>query len=122
MRVKDLWLLICRKPWKKIKCELGNDAVILHTRYFKEGGFLGLFRKRYVEVTAAVDQSPRHGFELPPEKNPTGQVGRSQEVSADLAAMRQIMQEMSLMLSSLNEPKLPKGGGFFNEHLIQQVS
>ena len=109
-----------QEAMEKIKCELGNDAVILHTRYFKEGGFLGLFRKRYVEVTAAVDQSSRQVFELPPEKNPTGQVGRGQEVSADLAAMRQIMQEMSLMLSSLNEPKLPKGGRLLYEHLIQQ--
>ncbi|MFN0010166.1 MAG: flagellar biosynthesis protein FlhF [Phycisphaerales bacterium] len=37
-----------------VKRELGKDAVILHTRSFKVGGVLGLFRRNMVEITASV--------------------------------------------------------------------
>jgi flagellar biosynthesis protein FlhF len=45
----------------KIKVDLGPDAVILHTRKFKRGGFLGFFSQDMVEVLAAMD---------PPEGKP----------------------------------------------------
>jgi flagellar biosynthesis protein FlhF len=40
-----------------IRGELGPDAVILGTKEIREGGFLGMFRKRRVEVIAAVDDA-----------------------------------------------------------------
>jgi flagellar biosynthesis protein FlhF len=53
----------------QVKIEMGKDAVILHTRRFKEGGFLGLFSKEFVEVTAAIDD------DYPtPKKEPNNQV------------------------------------------------
>ena len=42
-----------------VKDELGRDAVILHTKRYKQGGFLGYKSKEVVEVTAAVDDVPR---------------------------------------------------------------
>ena len=42
-----------------VKDELGSDAVILHTKKYKQGGFLGYNSKEIVEVTAAVDDTPR---------------------------------------------------------------
>ncbi|MDR1204495.1 MAG: flagellar biosynthesis protein FlhF [Peptococcaceae bacterium] len=57
MRVKRFVAASMQEAMAKIKVEMGNDAVILHTRSFKEGGFLGLFAKKYVEITAAVDQA-----------------------------------------------------------------
>ena len=42
-----------------VKDELGRDAVILHTKRYKQGGFLGYKAKEVVEVTAAVDDVPR---------------------------------------------------------------
>lgn len=48
---------------KLIREELGNDAVILNSKIIHTGGFLGLFRKKKIEVIAAVDnvskQEPR---------------------------------------------------------------
>ena len=41
----------------QIKSELGNDAMILHTKKIKVGGFLGLFGKEKIEVIAAVDNN-----------------------------------------------------------------
>ncbi|MBP2240145.1 flagellar biosynthesis protein FlhF [Cytobacillus eiseniae] len=40
---------------KQIRAELGSEAVILNSREVVTGGFLGLFKKRTIEVIAAVD-------------------------------------------------------------------
>jgi len=42
---------------QQIRGELGPDAVILGTKEIRKGGFLGMFRKRRVEVIAAVDDA-----------------------------------------------------------------
>lgn len=42
----------------QVKSELGRDAVILHTRRLRKGGFLGFFGKEMVEVMAALDPAP----------------------------------------------------------------
>lgn len=41
---------------KNIRAELGSDAVILNSREVHSGGFLGLFKKRSIEVIAATDK------------------------------------------------------------------
>lgn len=41
----------------QVKSTLGRDAVILHTRRYRRGGFAGFFGKEYVEVTAAIDSA-----------------------------------------------------------------
>lgn len=41
-----------------IRSELGKDAVILESRPVAVGGFMGLFRKKKIEVTAAVEENP----------------------------------------------------------------
>ncbi len=42
---------------QQVKEELGRDAVILHTKKYREGGFLGYHSKEVVEVTAAIEDS-----------------------------------------------------------------
>lgn len=41
----------------RIRYELGKDAVIVSQRKIRQGGFLGLFTKKILEVTAAVDNN-----------------------------------------------------------------
>ena len=43
---------------KLIRNELGNDAIILNSRVVQTGGFLGFFKKRSIEVVAALDTKP----------------------------------------------------------------
>ena len=43
---------------KYIREELGDDAVILSSKPVYTGGFLGMFRKRSIEVIAAIDPTP----------------------------------------------------------------
>lgn len=44
---------------KIIRAELGNDAVILNSKIVHTGGFLGLFKKKSIEVIAAVDEKKK---------------------------------------------------------------
>ena len=41
---------------KKIKSELGENAVILHTKKISKGGILGFFKKELLEVLAALEK------------------------------------------------------------------
>lgn len=41
---------------KRIRKDLGKDAVILNSKVIHTGGFLGLFRKKNIEVIAALDK------------------------------------------------------------------
>ena len=40
-----------------MKAELGEDAVILHSKKYKEGGLLGIGSREVVEITAAVEET-----------------------------------------------------------------
>ena len=57
----------------KMKAELGDDAVILHTKKYKEGGLLGLGSKEIVEITAAIEDEkpePKKEPEIPQRTTP----------------------------------------------------
>ncbi len=55
MKIKRYIGNTTHEAMKKLKIELGSDAVILHTRKIKKPGFLGLFKKPLVEIVAAID-------------------------------------------------------------------
>lgn len=59
MRVKVFTAATMQEAMAKVKGELGMDAVILHTKRFHKGGFLGYLGKEMVEVTAAVEDAPK---------------------------------------------------------------
>ena len=62
-----------------VKDEMGRDAVILHTKRYRQGGFLGYKSKEVVEVTAAVDDTPRRPrVKLPAAQRRTKPVSLSQ--------------------------------------------
>ncbi|MDT3699262.1 MAG: flagellar biosynthesis protein FlhF [Thermincola sp.] len=59
MRVKRFTAATQQEAMMKVKMDMGKDAVILHTRKFKEGGWLfGLFGKVMFEITAAIEDVP----------------------------------------------------------------
>ncbi len=49
-----------------MKAELGEEAVILHSKKYKEGGILGIGSREVVEITAAVEENS-----LPKKSEPT---------------------------------------------------
>jgi len=42
---------------KQAKEEMGDEAIIIHSRKFKEGGILGLFARERCEITVAMDEN-----------------------------------------------------------------
>ncbi|SFC07537.1 flagellar biosynthesis protein FlhF [Bacillus sp. OV322] len=55
MKVKKYTASSMSEAMKQIREELGADAVILNSKPLFSGGFLGLFKKRSIEVIAAAD-------------------------------------------------------------------
>lgn len=57
MKIKKFIAASMPEAMKTVRNELGNDAVILNSRVVFTGGFLGLFRKKNIEVIAAIDHN-----------------------------------------------------------------
>lgn len=79
MRVKRYVVDTMPDALGQIRSELGKEAVILNTKEFRSGGFLGLFSKRKIEVIAAVDES---------KKQPERKAAFEPQVTTPLAAPR----------------------------------
>ncbi|MBS4198973.1 flagellar biosynthesis protein FlhF [Bacillus sp. FJAT-49732] len=60
MNIKKIIAPTMTEAMKKVKAELGENAVILNSKVIFRGGFLGLFRKKSIEVIAALDEQPIH--------------------------------------------------------------
>jgi flagellar biosynthesis protein FlhF len=56
MRVKRFIEKDMSEAMIRIKSEMGNDAVILHTRKIRQPGILGVFKNYLIEVVAAIDE------------------------------------------------------------------
>jgi flagellar biosynthesis protein FlhF len=56
LKVKKYVAASMPEAMKLIRADLGNDAVILNSKIVYTGGFLGFFRKKSIEVIAAMDQ------------------------------------------------------------------
>src|SRR5699024_2637143 len=65
MKVKKFVAATMPEAMKKIRSDLGSEAVILQSREIKDGGFLGLFKKRKIEVVAALDPKPQKQRQKP---------------------------------------------------------
>jgi flagellar biosynthesis protein FlhF len=73
---------------KKVRAELGPDAVILHTAYLKQGGFLGLLGTKQVEIVAGG------GFRIVKDY-PNGSAGRPAPPLRPSAAPDSLQKEIS---------------------------
>lgn len=63
MKVKKFIASSMPEAMKQIREELGIDAVILNSKEIHQGGFLGLFKKRKIEVVAVLDPQPIARYE-----------------------------------------------------------
>ncbi len=68
MKVKKYVAPTMPEVMNKIRKELGHDAVILNSKEINQGGFLGLFRKKNIEVIAAIDPQPKVQQKESPKK------------------------------------------------------
>ncbi|TRZ38706.1 flagellar biosynthesis protein FlhF [Niallia circulans] len=68
MKIKKYIAVSMPEAMKQIRAELGNNAVILQSKIIYTGGFLGMFKKRNIEVLAAID--PDLNTSRPPQEKP----------------------------------------------------
>lgn len=68
MRVKRYIVDTMPEAMQHIRTDLGKDAVILSTKETKVGGFLGMFRRKKIEVIAAVEQAEKAKDSAPPDQ------------------------------------------------------
>lgn len=65
MRVKRYVVQSMPDALSLIRSELGNDAVILNTKEIRVGGFMGMFRKKRMEVIAAIESEQKPSKQPP---------------------------------------------------------
>jgi len=77
VRIKVFKAPTLKEAMAQVKLELGIDAVILHTKRYRKGGFLGYKSKEIVEVTAAIedpDKKAKRPVILPKAAEPAAPV------------------------------------------------
>lgn len=64
MKIKKYLAPTLKEALAKVKEELGEDAIIVNTRTYKDGGIGKLFKNDQVEVTAAIEEDlmPKRNF------------------------------------------------------------
>lgn len=82
---------------KKVRADLGKDAVILNSKVVHTGGFLGFFTKKNIEVMAAIDPSPF-------EKEPL-QKERERTVPVNITPKKEqvLLEDIKPLVKSINQ-------------------
>ncbi|SDY71445.1 flagellar biosynthesis protein FlhF [Evansella caseinilytica] len=97
MKVKKFIAKNMPEAMVKVREELGNDAVILHSKPIETGGFLGFFTKKNVEIIAAIDPDLR---KKAPQKRKDTKAGEPlqragslpKELTGEIAELKKLMQ------------------------------
>lgn len=97
MRVKRYVVGALPEAVSMIRTDLGSDAVILETKEIKVGGFMGMFRKKRMEVIAAVES----GAPKPQESAPRA---AQPEVAAIVEQILQTAQRSGAATATLPPP------------------
>lgn len=103
MNVKKFVAPTMEAALARVKSSFGSDAVILHTRCFNSGGFLGIGGRRLVEVTASdhvhVEARRAHARGGALERAYGPQPSRSESLvslKTDIAGLKVMIEELSM--------------------------
>ncbi|SHF51974.1 flagellar biosynthesis protein FlhF [Ornithinibacillus halophilus] len=121
MKVKKYIATTMPEAMKQIRKELGKNAVILNSKEIQEGGFLGLFKKRKIEVIAALDEMPNF-----PKQNKKPDIREQKEkIKNNYSDNRDILNELKhlkqlVQLQADSNNKFELEFQVFYQHLIEQ--
>ncbi|OLN22772.1 flagellar biosynthesis protein FlhF [Domibacillus antri] len=102
MKMKKYMAPSMPEVMKKVRAELGPQAVILQSKTVYKGGVLGLFRKKNIEVVAAIDPNAEM-IERTIERKPEPVTIKQHTPLSD--ELKKDMQEMKQMIRQLKETK-----------------
>lgn len=124
MKVKKYLASTMPEAMQQIRKELGVDAVILNSKEMQTGGVLGMFKKRKIEVIAALDPEP---LERRQENDPT--VNKKSHVKLNEGLPNQVMGElqhlkklMEVQTAASGIPYLPDYQLAYQHLLDQEVT
>ncbi len=94
-----------REAVAQMKQELGDDAVILHTKKYKDGGFLGMGSREMIELTAAIEDEKPVKKELTTEKiSPPSTAQSATRPSSVVSQYKTSGTEEGLALAEKSQP------------------
>lgn len=104
---------------RQIRSALGPDAVILHSKSVQTPTFFGLFRKKTMEVIAAVDQEEKPARITEAEKKPedSSRVIKSEESATAKQILRELHQVTGLLKESAPKSESPSKYDLYPEEL-----
>ncbi|WP_379151380.1 flagellar biosynthesis protein FlhF [Paenibacillus sp. sgz5001063] len=110
MRVKRYVVDTMPDAMHSIRTELGSDAVILSTKEVKVGGFMGMFKKKKIEVVAAVEDAQKPAASgkkpaAPPSipRNAVPQAYQKAAAASSVPAAGDASETVAVASSSANE-------------------
>ncbi|MFO7819582.1 MAG: flagellar biosynthesis protein FlhF [Halanaerobacter sp.] len=101
MKVKKYKAPTMQEAVLKVKSDLGSEAIILDTRKFEEGGFLGFFTDQVVEVIATVEGKTTN--------NPSQTTSDGKEVNDNLEVLK---GQMDRLVGEIDKIKDAKNNSF----------
>ncbi|MFB4162684.1 flagellar biosynthesis protein FlhF [Alteribacillus sp. JSM 102045] len=104
MKVKKFTAKDMPEAMKKIRTELGEEAVILNSKNVNSGGVFGFFKKKSIEVIAAMDDTTRSPAKNPKHYRPDNTWSQEHPSSSPLKPkedLKQEVQELKQMIASL---------------------
>lgn len=129
MKVKKYMASSMPEAMNKIRKELGHDAVILNSRVVHTGGVFGLFRKKNVEVIAAIDSQPVKTMkkELKEEKlvspflSPSPQK-QGENIVQEINDLKKMLEQLTIMKHSANTRMPAEVEGIVRKLKTQEIS
>lgn len=105
MKVKKFTASTMPDAMKQVRKELGKNAVILNSRVVHKRGFLGIFRKKNIEVIAATDPSPLESKKAMPQKSIAKPDYLSYSTDKNLSGQKELRVTEKQILNEIKELK-----------------
>ncbi|MRX53686.1 hypothetical protein HMPREF3291_13585 [Bacillus sp. HMSC76G11] len=112
MKVKKYIAPNMQEAMKKIKSELGHDAVILNSKVVHTGGVFGLFTKKKIEVIAGHDPDPlinrshlKSGYvKGEPAETAAYEMNHEQSLMAEVLELKKLVTSININEQQKNLP------------------
>ncbi|WP_163971238.1 flagellar biosynthesis protein FlhF [Oceanobacillus halotolerans] len=111
MKVKKFIAPTMPEAMNQVRKELGKEAVILNSKEVYKGGFLGFFKKRNIEVIAALDPQPKAPKQIKTkqknidDKKPLKpKESTDQDILNELKQLKKLVSTQSMQLDNTYKP------------------
>lgn len=105
MKIKKFKAETMQEAMKKIRSDLGQNAVILNSKVVYSGGFLGLFKKKMIEVLAGVDDEPLFPERSRAPENPQASSTAMEPILNEMKQIKNLVENLSVQ-SDVQYPEL----------------